>query len=500
MRATRTASAFIILLALCVSTAAANPKREMRGAWLHIVGNAEMQTKSAEQIRDWLTTTVDRLKDAGCNTVFFQVRPCADAFYESELEPWTRYLTGVQGKAPEPLWDPLQFMIELCHSRGLELHAWLNPYRVTTSSRDRLSPGHLWHEKPELFVKYGDQLYFDPGEPESRVHILRVVSDIVSRYDVDGIHFDDYFYPYPVRGQDFPDSKSFAKYAEGQGFDKNHKDDWRRNNVTMLMGEVNAVVKDIKPWLRFGVSPFGIHRNISETPDGSLTNGLSGYASLYADTPLWARKGYVDYLAPQLYWKIGHKLADYETLIRWWDALDLPCHLYIGQSIETFKEADIQNPGTTQMAAKMELVRELSAVDGNIWWPGWSVSDNTDGIRDSLSVKYQYTPALLPAYTEIDANAPDAVEAWLSHVSGRIRWLAEPTDDVMQQPHFFIIYRFSDDEEVDIAKAENIFRITRDISFLPDPPSPGHTDRYIVTVVDRCWNESPPSQVIEVQN
>lgn len=498
MRSSRTALSILFLLLTGIVSAGANPKREMRGAWLHVVGNSEMSRMSADSIQSWLTATVDKLKEAGCNTVFFQVRPCADAMYPSDIEPWTKYLTGTQGQAPSPLWDPLQFMIEICHERGMELHAWLNPYRVATTTKDKLSPGHLYHSRPELFVTYGGQIYFDPGQPESRVHILKVVRDIVSRYDVDGIHFDDYFYPYPVAGKDFPDSKSFSKYAAGQGFDRAHKDDWRRNNVTLLIGEVNATVKEIKPWVRFGVSPFGIHRNIGETPDGSRTNGLSGYASLYADTPLWARKGYVDYLAPQLYWKIGHKAADYETLIKWWDALSLPGHLYIGQSIETFSEPDLQNPRTTQMARKMELVRDLPEVNGNIWWPGWELSSGQSPVRDSLAAVYQSTPALLPAYTDIDSTAPDGVEAWISHVSGQLRWLAEPTEDVMQQPHFFIIYRFRDDEDVDIAHAENIFMITRDSSFTPEKPAAGHCDRYVVTVVDRCWNESAPSQAVEV--
>lgn len=487
-----------LLLALCVSAAAANPKREMRGAWLHIIGNSEMQKMTPEQVKDWLTATVDKLEAAGCNTVFFQVRPCADALYPSEIEPWTRYLTGTQGKAPEPFWDPLQFMIDLCHSRGMELHAWLNPYRVTSTSKDQLAPEHIYNKHPEWFVKYGGQTYFDPGEPESRKHIVKVVSDIVTRYDVDGIHFDDYFYPYPVDGKDFPDSKSFEKYAADQGFDKKHKDDWRRNNVTMLIAEVNSAIKSIKPWVRFGVSPFGIYRNIDETPDGSRTRGLSGYASLYADSPLWARQGFVDYVAPQLYWKIGHKLADYEVLINWWNDLDLPGHLYIGQSIETFNEPDIVNPKTTQMAKKIELVRELPNVDGNIWWPGWSIASNEIGIRDSLAMKYQCTPALLPAYTDIDNVAPEGVEAWISHTSGRIRWIAGPTEDVMQQPHFFIVYRFRDDEESDITKPENIFKITRDTSFVPEMPAEGHTDRYVITAVDRCWNESLPSEPVEV--
>lgn len=486
----------IIILFISIAAAASSPKREFRGAWLHIVGNTEFAKMSSSQVQAHLTATLDSLQKAGCNVVFFQVRPEADACYPSEIEPWSRFLTGVQGKAPDPYWDPLQFMIDECHSRQMELHAWLNPYRVTTTSKEKLSAGHIYHKKPGLFVKYGDQIYFNPGEPESREHILSVIRDIVTRYDVDGIHFDDYFYPYPIAKKDFPDAATFKKYGAAQGFKTSQKADWRRNNVTVLMSEVNALIKELKPWLRFGVSPFGIHRNISEDPDGSRTNGLSGYASLYADTPLWAKEGYVDYLAPQLYWKIGHKNADYEILINWWNDLDLKGHMYIGQSIETFSEKDLRDPSTTQMRRKMELVRELPGIHGNVWWPGWSIAENVVGIKDSLSMNYQRQRALLPAYTDIDPVIPDNVEAWVSNVNGRVRWLAEPTDDVLQKPMYYVVYRFEADEEVDIDRAENIFMLTRSTSFTPDPADFEKHRRFVITVLDRCWNESAPSDIV----
>lgn len=484
------------LLAIAINAGASSPKREFRGAWLHIVGNTELAKMTSSEVQELFVSTLDELKASGCNAVFFQVRPEADACYPSDIEPWTRFLTGVQGQAPDPFWDPLQFMIDECHKRGMELHAWLNPYRVTTNAKEKPCEGHLYYREPGIFVKYGDQIYFNPGEPDSRKHILLVVKDIVSRYDIDGIHFDDYFYPYPISGKDFPDAAAFKKYGAEQGFSTKQKDDWRRNNVTTLMAEVNTVVKELKPWLRFGVSPFGIHRNIGETPDGSRTNGLSGYASLYADTPLWANSGYVDYLAPQLYWKIGHKLADYEILINWWNDLDMKGQLYIGQSIETFSEPDLQDPKTTQMRRKMELVRELPNVDGNIWWPGWSIPQNVIGIKDSLSTAYQNHIALIPAYTDIDSTAPDAVEAWVSHVNGRIRWIVEPSEDPMQEVNWFVVYRFEEDEDIDLESGDNIYMLTRESSFMPDDEDRERHRRFVITAVDRCWNESAPSETI----
>ena len=482
-----------LMLALCAS-AQELPLREFRGAWLHIVGNADMRKMSQDEIRTWLTGTLDSLQRCGCNAVFFQVRPEADAFYISDIEPWTRYLTGTQGKAPEPLWDPLRFMVDECHSRGMELHAWLNPYRVTLNSTESLVRDHLARKNPSIFKKYSGQVYFDPGEPASREHVVRVVRDIVSRYDVDGIHFDDYFYPYPVSGREFPDDDTFAKYGRAQGF--RLKDDWRRHNTAQLVHEVNAAVKEIKPWVRFGVSPFGIHRNLRDTPDGSgsRTNGLSCYHELYADAPAWAAAGDVDYLAPQLYWKIGHRLADYEILINWWNDLDLKGHLYIGQSIETFSEPDLKDPKTTQLGRKMELVRDLPGVDGNVWWPGWSLSDGTLGLADSLARRYQRYPALIPAYTDIDSVPPAPVsDIWASH--GYVHWRVDPVDDPLQEPHFYVVRRFGMDDKADLSDPSRIVAVTRETSYETTDDEDGPFF-YIVTVVDRCWNESPPSDEI----
>jgi len=284
------------------------PKFEFRGAWIHTVGNQQFKTMSTDSIKDLLCKTLDILETSGINAVIFQVRPQAEAFYLSQIEPWSRFLTGEQGKAPKEIWDPLEFMIIESHKRGMELHAWCNPYRVTSNGTEQLHPNHLYFKKPELFKKYGDQLYFDPGEPEAIEHTVKVIADIVSRYDVDAIHFNDNFYPYPIPFEEFHDDASFVKYAKEQGFEYWEKGDWRRNNVTTLIKAVNDTIKSIKPWVRFGISPFGIHRNLKDTPDGSgnKTNGLSNYEQLFADVLLWEEKGWIDYNVPQLYWEIGH--------------------------------------------------------------------------------------------------------------------------------------------------------------------------------------------------
>lgn len=478
--------AIVSLIAIAISLDAQNvpqPKREFRGAWLHIVGNTQIRTMSEAQVKEMFIQTLDSLEQAGCNAVIFQVRPQADAFYPSHLEPWSRFLTGVQGQAPDPLWDPLQFMIEESHKRGMELHAWCNPYRVTSNDQEELAPDHLFFSNPDIFKRYGTQLYFDPGEPASREHTVSVIADIVRRYDVDAIHFDDYFYPYPVKYEEFHDDASFVKYAKEQGFEYWQKGDWRRNNVAILMKELNDTIKSIKPWVRFGISPFGIHRNLSETPDssGSATSGLSNYEALFADVPDWGVKGYIDYIVPQLYWRINFAPACYEILINWWNNGNFTDHLYIGQNIAVLD---------TQLERKMELVRELPNVAGNVWWPGWSIKRNTHNIHDSLSTVYQSRPALIPAYTRLDDRAPQGVKT-LKKKSTSVRWTIEPTDDPMQQPVFYAVYLFPKGVMADTSKGEYLVKITNQMSydFGEDfKKYKGYT--VAVTAIDRCWNES----------
>lgn len=366
-----------------VSQGAEHPKREFRGAWIHTVGQSRYMEMNRDAMQDYFDQMLDSLQHIGINAVIFQVRPTADAFYRSELEPWSKYLTGKQGVAPEPLWDPLQYMIEQCHARNMELHAWLNPYRVGTNADEPLAASHIYHKHPEWFVRYGRQLYFDPGLPECRRFIGRVVDDIVSRYDVDAIHMDDYFYPYPIAGSEFPDENSYARY--GNGMDRG---DWRRENVNALIKELHKIIKSRKPWVRFGISPFGIYRNQKSDPDGSATNGLQNYDQLYADVLLWTRNGWVDYMLPQLYWEIGHQAACVETLIYWWNNHANGRHLYIGQDVARTMNATDVNPIYTQLNHKMQLSRYLDHVGGNCFWPGYSLLENYKGIADDLKGYY----------------------------------------------------------------------------------------------------------------
>ena len=321
----------------------AHPKREFRGVWVQTVGQSRFQQMNSAAMKHYFVQMINKFEAAGINAVIFQIRPEADAFYKSDLEPWSRFFTGKQGKAPDdPDFDPLSFLIEECHKRGIELHAWLNPYRAQSNVMNDLAPQHIYWDHPERFLNYGNQLYFDPGLPENRAYIVNVVRDIVSRYDVDAIHMDDYFYPYPIAGQPFPDDNSFITYAASQGFSLNQRGDWRRNNVNLLIQQLKLAIAGTKPWVRFGISPFGIYRNKRSTIDGSGsdTNGLQNYDDLYADVKLWVENGWIDYNMPQLYWEIGHNAADYTTLLEWWNANNFKQPLYIGQDLKRSVDAN----------------------------------------------------------------------------------------------------------------------------------------------------------------
>ena len=472
-----------------VQTGSAYPKREFRAAWIQSV-NGQFRGMPTEKLKQTLIGHLNSLQKAGLNAIIFQVRPEADALYASRLEPWSRFLTGVQGKAPEPYWDPMKFMIDECQKRGMEFHAWINPYRTKTTLKSELAPNHVYNIHPEWFVTYGDQLYFDPALPESRRHICMVVSDIVSRYDVDAIHMDDYFYPYPIKGKDFPDDASFARF--GGGF--SNKGDWRRSNVNVLIKKLHETIREIKPWVKFGVSPFGIYRNESSDPLGSKTKGLQNYDDLYADVLLWAREGWIDYNIPQIYWHIGHPVADYETLVKWWARNTENRPLFIGQSVmNTVQNADPKNPSINQLPRKMALQRAYQTIGGSCQWPASAVVENAGKYRDALIAEYHKYPALPPVFDFMDNEAPAKVRkmkpVWTE--DGYILfWTAPKYKEEMNRAVQYVVYRFNDKEKVNIDDPSHIVAITRD-NFYKLPYEDGKTKyRYVVTALDRLHNES----------
>lgn len=481
--------ALLLAISLSLTAWADNPKREFRGAWMHTVFQDQYHKQTTEQNKAYLRDQLDKLKEAGVNAVIFQVRPQADAFYKSELEPWSRFLTD-NGAAPTPFWDPLQFMIEESHARGMELHAWLNPYRVTSAKGQTLPEGHIYHKHPEWFLKYDDKMYFDPGLPESREFITEVVMDIVDRYDVDGIHFDDYFYPYPVKGVDFPDSKSYAKYGNGMELG-----DWRRHNVDLLIEGLHERISAAKPWVIFGISPFGIWRNKSNDPRGSDTNGLQNYDALYADVLLWSREGWIDYLLPQLYWELEHKVAPYLILVDWWDKNAEGRNMYIGQNVAgTMKTPAIDGSSeASQLRQKIRLTREAENIQGNCWWPAYDVTKNLEGVADSLMIDFQATVALPPTYPWISDKKPSSVKNL--HISGvDLIWDKPETAGTADDAVKFVVYRFEEGDEINLENPEAIECVTWDNTFSPEYPGV-----YIVTSLSRVNQESRPSKPVVVR-
>ncbi len=463
-------------------------KREFRGAWIQAV-NGQWQGIGREAMQAELTRELDVLAAAGINAILFQVRVEGDALYASSLEPWSRYLTGRQGLAPDPYWDPLAWMVEQCHSRGMELHAWINPYRARTKGTRELAATHYAVQHPERCFDYDGLTIFDPALAENRDFICAVAADIVSRYDVDGLHIDDYFYPYPAAGVPIPDDASYARL--GQGRDRG---DWRRDNVNAFIRQLHATIRKTKPWVKFGVSPFGIYRNRRSWPQGSATAGLQNYDDLYADVLLWVREGWVDYNIPQVYWEMGHRTADYTTLLHWWSANAGGRPLYIGQDVDrTVAHADLRDASRHQLDAKMQLQRSLPGVHGSCQWYARAVADDRGGYATQLRNVYHRTPALQPAMPWLDHTPPGSVRKVRPVWTGGgyvLFWTAPRARSEMDRARQYVVYRFAKGEAINMDDPEHIVGITAQ-TYMPLPYQDGRQQwTYVVTALDRLHCES----------
>lgn len=456
-----------MLLLLALAATAAQPKRDFRGAWIQTIYQG-YDKRTTDQNKEYLTDLLDQLQQAGINAVFFQVRPRADALYRSSIEPWSRFLTGEVGKAPDPWWDPLEFMVAEAHARGMELHAWLNPYRAATVEEYASLPSSdLLKTNPERFVRYSKGYYFVPSLQQNRDLICRVVKDIAERYEVDGIHFDDYFYPYPVKGEEFPDAREHAAAKTSLS-----RADWRRRNVDLLIEQVSATIDSVKPWLRFGISPFGIWRNARRDPRGSKTNGLSNYDDLYADVPLWAEKGWIDYQIPQLYWQMDHKVAPYRELAPWWAKNARGRHVYIGQDAENilkFNELDSK-------------LRMAATVHGNCWWYAASLR----GLAPQLRSAAYACAALVPEYPWKKVE-PTAKPLHVRHRNGCLQWASDPAASK------WVVYRFDSADLIDIENPAAICAVTYKPAY-----TPARSGVYVITALDRANGESIPSSPISI--
>lgn len=380
--------------------------REFRGAWIASVGNIDWPSKAgltSQQQQTELLALLDKAVALRLNAVVLQVRPGCDALYASKLEPWTEYLTGTMGRAPEPYYDPLAVAVAEAHRRGLELHAWFNPFRARhAAAKSPAASSHISKTRPELVRKYGALLWLDPGEALVHEHSLRVILDVVRRYDVDGVHLDDYFYPYPEKTATkqivpFPDDQSWRKYQKSGG--KLTRDDWRRDNVNRFVRRLYSTVKAEKPWVKVGISPFGIWK--PGHPPG--IRGMDATQEIFADALKWFRAGWVDYLAPQLYWSIDAPEQSFPVLLKWWAEQNAAArHLWPGLSAATI------GPGRNadEIIRQLQLTRAQPGASGSLQWSIKALHQNRDGLADKLVRQINQTPALIPASPWLDKSVP----------------------------------------------------------------------------------------------
>ncbi|HEY5371714.1 MAG TPA: family 10 glycosylhydrolase [Hanamia sp.] len=442
----------------------AQPKYEFRGVWVATVVNIDFPSSknlSTQQQKDEFIKLLDMHKRNGMNALIVQIRPAADAFYPSQYEPWSEYLTGKQGQPPSPYYDPLKFMITETHKRGMEFHAWMNPYRAEFKiGKSSISPTHITRLHPEWFIDYGGVKYFDPGNKDAQNFVENVVRDVVKRYDIDAIHFDDYFYPYRIAGKEFNDQSSFAKYGNGMS-----RDDWRRSNVDSIILHLSKAIKEENKYCQFGISPFGVWRNIDKDPEGSNTKaGQTNYDDLYADILLWLRMKWIDYVVPQLYWEISQKVVGFEVLTDWWANHSYGRQLYIGQGIyRALESKSYAWKNKNELPNQIKFLRKYPQIQGSVFFSSSTFSANPNGWNDSLRNNYYKYPAIPPPMEWIDSVKPE--KPILSFDSTRSAFVTNSLDLYLGEKqkndliNRYVIYQFSNLNDMDDNDPKNIKEI-----------------------------------------
>jgi len=495
---------FLLLFVLCglmlQSALGQTAKREFRAVWVATVANIDWPSLpglTTDQQQKEILDILERHHENGINAVILQVRPTADALFQSDLEPWSRFLSGKQGEAPEPYYDPLDFWIEECHKRGMELHAWLNPYRISLDTTDSLHSSHIVHQHPDWVFTYGERSYFSPAHPQVWDFVTKVVEDLVKRYDVDAIHFDDYFYPYRIAGQEFPDSLEFEVF--GGEYYPDRLEDWRRQNVDTIISRLAIAIKSVKPWVKFGISPFGVWRNQTEDILGSETSaGTSNYDGLYADVLKWQREGWIDYLMPQLYWRESHPAVGFSTLAYWWNDYGYGRHMYVGLAPYRMNRKSEHKEWRKEkyLLEQIELIRRLDGLHGFGYFSSKHFfRDDLTRLNKKLQKKYCSTPALVPTMPWIDSEAP-LPPSNLRIEGNSLVWEASESADEWERSRFFTVYRYDPDENSLIKQADNLIKLCGEkrISFENGVPA----GIYRVAALDRLNNESQLSKALVV--
>lgn len=493
---------FLLLFLICQISLAQGPKREFRGVWVATVNNIDWPSRpglSSDQQRKEISEVLNLHKANGMNAIIFQVRPASDSFYPSKLEPWSQYLTGTPGKAPDPYYDPLNEWINQTHARGMEFHAWCNPYRVSQNADQPLAGNHVAFDHPDWILEYGKKLYFDPGHPGVRKFVTEVIAEMVSNYDLDAIHFDDYFYPYKVAGEEFPDTASFRLYNP-EGFVE--LEDWRRNNVDIIIQMLSEKIKSVKPWVKFGISPFGVWRNQKDDPRGSMTSaGQTNYDHLYADILKWQENNWIDYVVPQLYWQIGHPAVDFKILCDWWGDNSFGKSIYVGQGVYRIDPKSTVEAWTKdgEIERQIEYLRQNPAISGSAYFSSKSFKSGLMGLNDQLQSKYYRCPAIVPAMPWIDSVAPSTPKLKKSGGT-RLKWKNKRTKDEMNKAVKMVIYINKKGEAFDSNNSLNIFDIVAGERYDLVSNSP-EKQKYEVRVsaLDRNNNESGLSKPVIVK-
>ncbi|HIT76072.1 MAG TPA: family 10 glycosylhydrolase [Candidatus Avipropionibacterium avicola] len=477
------------------------PKRQFRAMWISSVVNIDWPSKtglSVEEQQEEFVAWLDLARELNLNAVISQVRPTADAFWPSEHEPWSQYLTGTQGE--DPGYDPLAFQLAEARKRNLEYHAWFNPYRVSMSEDpDQLVADHPGRLHPEWVFGYGGKLYYNPGIPEVREFVQDAMLDAVARYDIDGVHFDDYFYPYPVDDLDYPDADTYQEY--GRGIDS--IEDWRRDNINLLVKEMGERIHDLKPWVKFGISPFGIWRNASSDPLGSQTSGTESYDAISADSRTWVKQGWVDYINPQIYWQIGLDVADYAALVPWWADVvaDTDVSLYIGQAAYKVTSGVFTDP--KELSQHLTFNQDYPQVDGDVWFSAKDVRDDELDAISLMAERHYSRPALSPLMKHLGGRAPQAPVAMTARrISGGIQVQWGHRGAVT--PASYAIWRLKGRRlptADDLADATCLVATVRASGARPErwvdtTAASGKDYTYVVTAYDRLGHESEMSRAL----
>ena len=479
-------------------------KREWRAVWIATVNNIDWPSAPglpSDVQKKELITLLDLYKSLNFNAIVLQIRPTADAFYVSDKEPWSIYLTGDQKKAPSPMYDPLAFAIKEAHKRGMELHAWLNPYRVSQNVDNikDMSPNHIYRKRPDIFVKHGKKLYFDPAYPETREFLTQVIKDLVTRYDLDGIHFDDYFYP----NNDFSDESSFAKHS--RGYKPADKMAWRRENVDLVVKMLRDTIKSVKPFIKFGISPYAVWRNKQEDPRGSDTRsfGYTNYDHLHADILKWMEAGWMDYILPQLYFNIGYPAADFNVLAKWWRDYSAGTPVYGGlgtyrldanSKIEAWRSAQ-------EIKKQAEILRTMEQYHGVCYFSAKDMRKNVLGINTVLKGLYP-APSIVPALRGFETTPPAApAKAEMTLAGGKLNlsWSGDKLPEGnaslaecnSERAYYYAVYRFKKGETPDFENGKAMISLTGETSFVTSGADASQYE-YYVSALDRLYNESTP--------